>query len=47
MTEYRADTLSGLHGATPVLWSEDYQTELLEMSHQVFDRVEAVVGQQI
>jgi beta-glucuronidase len=47
MTEYRADTLSGLHGATPVLWSEEYQTELLEMSHRVFDRVEAVVGEQI
>ncbi len=47
MTEYRADTLSRLHGATPVLRSEDYQTELLEMSHRAFDQVEAVVGEQI
>ena len=28
-------------------WNEEYQTALLEMSHRVFDRVEAVVGEQI
>jgi beta-glucuronidase len=47
MTEYGADTLGGLHGITPVPWNEEYQTALLEMSHRVFDRVEAVVGEQI
>lgn len=34
MTEYGADTLSGLNGATPVPWCEEYQTEWLEMSHR-------------
>jgi beta-glucuronidase len=47
MTEYGADTLGGLHGTTPVPWNEEYQTALLEMSHRVFDRVDAVVGEQI
>jgi beta-glucuronidase len=47
MTEYGADTLGGLHGIQPVPWNEEYQTALLEMSHRVFDRVEAVVGEQI
>jgi beta-glucuronidase len=47
MTEYGGDTLGGLHGTTPVPWNEEYQTALLEMSHRVFDRVDAVVGEQI
>jgi len=47
MTEYGADTVGGLHGITPVPWNEEYQTALLEMSHRVFDRVDAVVGEQI
>jgi len=47
MTEYGADTLGGLHGIVPVPWTEEYQAELLAMSHRVFDRVDAVVGEQI
>ena len=47
ITEYGADTLPGLHDVTPVPWTEEYQTALLEMSHRVFDRVDAVVGEQI
>jgi beta-glucuronidase len=47
ITEYGADTYPGLHSMTPVPWTEEYQTELLEMSHRVFDRVDAVVGEQI
>ena len=47
ITEYGADTLSGLHATTPIPWTEEYQTQLLEMSHRVFDRVDAVVGEQI
>jgi beta-glucuronidase len=47
MTEYGADTLPGLHSTSPVPWTEEYQTELLAMSHRVFDRVDAVVGEQL
>jgi beta-glucuronidase len=46
-TEYGADTFPGLHSATPTPWTEEYQVEVLEMFHRVFDRHEAVVGEQI
>ena len=47
MTEYGADTQPGLHSITSEPWSEEYQTDLLAMFHRVFDRVDAVVGEQI
>jgi beta-glucuronidase len=46
-TEYGADTFAGLHSVTPTPWTEEYQVELLEMFHRVFDRHEAVVGEQV
>ena len=47
MTEYGADTQPGLHSLTSEPWSEEFQTDLLAMFHRVFDRVDAVVGEQI
>ena len=47
MTEYGADTLGGLHGVLATPWTEEYQADLLSMSHAVFDRIESVVGEQI
>jgi beta-glucuronidase len=47
MTEYGADTICGMHGIFPSPWSEEYQVALLDMSHRVFDRIDAVVGEQI
>jgi len=47
ITEYGADTYPGLHEVLPQPWTEDYQVELLEMSHRVFDRIEAVVGEHV
>lgn len=47
MTEYGCDTLSGLHSATPTMWTEEYQVKLLEMYHRVFDRFDAVVGEHV
>jgi beta-glucuronidase len=47
MTEYGGDTLEGLHSIFPSPWTEDYQTEMLAMSHRVFDRIDAVVGEQV
>lgn len=46
-TEYGADAVAGLHGVTPNPWTEEYQAEVLAMFHRVFDRVDAVVGEQI
>jgi len=28
-------------------WSEEYQTDFLDMHHRVFDRVDAVVGEHV
>jgi beta-glucuronidase len=47
ITEYGADTLPGQHDVFPGPWSEEYQVAVLEMSHRVFDRVEAVVGEMV
>jgi beta-glucuronidase len=47
MTEYGADAMIGVHSVTPVMWTEDYQTELLRMHRRVFDRVDAVAGEQV
>ncbi len=47
MSEYGADTVAGLHSVFEQPWTENYQVELLEMSHRVFDRVPAVIGEQV
>jgi beta-glucuronidase len=47
ITEYGADTLPGLHSLGAEPWSEEYQVEYLDMNHRVFDRVDAVVGEQV
>lgn len=47
LTEYGADTLAGLHSVVTQPWSEEYQTDFLDMYHRVFDRVEAVVGEHV
>lgn len=47
MTEYGADTLAGLHSTMALPWSEEFQVDLLNMYHRVFDRVDAVVGEHV
>ena len=47
ITEYGSDTLPGLHDINGTTWTEEYQVEVLKMCHRVFDRVDAVVGEQI
>jgi beta-glucuronidase len=47
ITEYGADTYPGLHSVTPMPWSEEYQVDYLEMNHRVFDRIDAVIGEQV
>jgi beta-glucuronidase len=46
-TEYGADAVSGLHALPAGPWTEEYQADVLAMFHRVFDRFEAVVGEQI
>jgi len=47
MTEYGADTVAGTHSVLDQPWTEEYQLRFLEMYHRVFDRVPAVVGEQV
>ena len=47
ITEYGADTVAGLHSVFDTPWTEEYQVAYLDMYHRVFDRVGAVVGEQV
>ena len=47
MTEYGADTVAGYHSIYDTPLTEEYQTSFLDMYHRVFDRVEAMVGEQV
>ena len=47
MTEYGADTIVGTHSVYDQPWTEEYQLAFLEMYHRVFDRIPAVVGEQV
>jgi beta-glucuronidase len=45
-TEYGADTVAGLHDATPVLFTEEYQVEYYKANHEVFDEFSNFIGEQ-
>ncbi|PLB46488.1 hypothetical protein P170DRAFT_363634 [Aspergillus steynii IBT 23096] len=47
MTEYGADAVSGLHTASEAPWSKEFQSQLIDLYHRVFDRVESVVGEHV
>jgi beta-glucuronidase len=47
ITEYGADTMSGLHSIYEQPWSEEFQSALLDKYHRVFDSIEAVVGEHV
>jgi beta-glucuronidase len=46
-TEYGGDTMAGVHNLTPSAWSEEYQVDLVRMTHDCFDASDAVVGEQM
>ena len=46
-SEYGADTLSTEHKIPSVMWSQEYQCEMLEMLHRVFDSYSFVKGEQV
>ncbi len=47
MTEFGADTIAGLHTLTGAMWSEEYQTEMVQMFLEVFDEHPAVQGEHL
>jgi beta-glucuronidase len=38
---------TGLHSLDASPWTEEYQVDYLDMNHRVFDRIDAVVGEQV
>jgi beta-glucuronidase len=36
-----------LHSVVATPWTEEYQVDYLDMNHRVFDRIDAVVGEQM
>jgi beta-glucuronidase len=47
VTEFGADALAGLHALPPVVWSEDYQVALIDVSLRVFQRIPQVIGEHV
>lgn len=47
VTEYGADTMAGLHGVDAAPWTEEFQADLLDRYHAVFDRIDAVIGEHV
>jgi beta-glucuronidase len=47
VTEFGADALPGLHALPPIMWSEEYQAALIEMSVRVFRRIPEVIGEHV
>ena len=46
-TEFGADTVAGLHDATSVMFTEEFQVDYYEMNTRVFDDFPAVQGEQV
>jgi beta-glucuronidase len=47
VTEFGADAVAGLHTVSGAMWSEEFQTEIVDMSLRVFDRHPAVQGEHL
>ncbi|RFZ79577.1 beta-glucuronidase [Lacrimispora amygdalina] len=47
ITEYGADTISGLHSVLPNMWSEEFQTEFYRVMNSILDQYDFVVGEQL
>jgi beta-glucuronidase len=47
ITEYGVDTYPGLDSLDASPWTEEYQVDYLDMNHRVYDRIGAVVGEQV
>lgn len=45
-SEFGADTMAGLHKLPSVMWSEEYQVEVMKMLADVFDSYDWIVGEQ-
>lgn len=47
ITEYGADAIAGFHSTPAVMFTEEYQIEMVNRFHNVFDRLDFVIGEQL
>lgn len=47
MTEYGADTIAGFHSTPPVMFTEEYQIEMIKRCNKVFDKLDFVIGEHL
>ena len=45
MAEYGAGAIAGFHSTPPAMFTEEYQKELLNHHHKVFDKLDFVIGE--
>ena len=47
ITEYGADAISGFHSTPSVMFTEEYQMEMVQRFNQVFDKLDFVIGEHL
>ena len=47
VTEYGADAISGFHSTPSVMFTEEYQMEMVQRFNQVFDKLDFVIGEHL
>lgn len=47
LTEYGADTIVGFHSDPPVVFSEEYQWQMIKRINNVLDRLDYIIGEHI
>lgn len=47
ITEYGADTVAGLHGATPNMFTEEYQVDYYQTMNKILDSCSFVRGEHV
>jgi beta-glucuronidase len=47
VSEYGVDTIAGFHNDPPTMFSEEYQCRFLEHFHNIFDRLDFVIGEHV
>jgi len=47
LTEYGADTIAGFHQDPPIMFTEEYQCQMLERYHRVLDRLDFIIGEHV
>jgi beta-glucuronidase len=47
VSEYGADAIAGFHSDPPVMFSEEYQVEMINRFHKVFDSMDFIIGEHV